>query len=605
MPAMALALLAAIVAGVIYCAHTRDQAARRVLAEVEAVADLKSAQISMWRKGLMRDALMVSENPLVRARARAFLRAGHDDAADLVAFLTAVRQAGEYDSVMLTDPAGNVKLCVGAEVQRLGEIGHRYVARCSRSGATALTDLHAEGPDKPAHLDLVIPLMEPEAALPRCVGIVLCRIDPDTHLFPIIAAWPRPSMTGECLLVRREGREAACLNRCRPREGRDGEADAPVLPRLLAPGSPGIAEGADPSGVAVLAALRSVPGTPWQLVAKIDCSEALAQVRGETLLVLAAVAGGVLISGALLLSWSERRKAAAYRRQAEAERERRALLQRYEWLTRYANDAIVVADGALRLTEVNERAAQMYAYSREEMLALHFGDIFAGDAEKPVTDMLLRAQTDAGLTFESNQRRRDGRTFPVEISLRTLSVDAQTCHVAIIRDITDRKRAEAAVRALSLKDDLTGLLSRRGLVTLGRQALRLATRLRNNAAILFLDIDGLKAVNDSRGHDAGDELLRRLARLMRETCREADLLARLGGDEFVILTVGQSAADIARLLARLRNNIDSDNARGHAHPLAVSVGIAHFDPDQPVELETLLHVADKAMYEEKMRHKGG
>lgn len=595
--------LAGAAAIALYHSYARDKAVRGVLNELEGVADLKAEQVAMWRANQLRQALVISENPVISARVRAFLATPADAGDDLAAWLSVVQRTGAYHSVLLANPDGSVRLRTGTVSPRLGVGGREKVSQSIQSRQPLLSDLHYAAAAGIVHLDLVIPLIETDSrSSATCVGAIVCRIDPTQHLFPLVRDWPRPSATAEALLVRSDGAGGISLSECRPARGRNGTLGDPstaVLSRLFKPGNPSIAEGADPSGVPVLAAMRQVPATAWSVVAKMDCDEALSRVRKETMLALGLMGGALLLSGAAFAVWEERRRAVYYRHRAEAEHERRVLLQRYEWLTRYAHDIIVVADADLHLIEVNERAVQSYGYPRNELLGMPFADLFASEADKPATAMIQSAGVEGGLLFETCHRRKDRMVFPVEISLRTLQMDGHVCHVAIIRDITERKRAEALVREMSLRDELTGLLNRRGLVTLGQQGLRMAARLRNNAALVFIDVDGLKTVNDAHGHEAGDALLKRLARLMRETCRESDLLARLGGDEFVILTVGQIASDTARLMLRLDQNILSDNARQNGPRLGISMGVAHFDPDQPVDLADLLRVADHAMYEAK------
>jgi diguanylate cyclase (GGDEF)-like protein len=119
--------------------------------------------------------------------------------------------------------------------------------------------------------------------------------------------------------------------------------------------------------------------------------------------------------------------------------------------------------------------------------------------------------------------------------------------------------------------------------------------------VFFIDLNGMKAINDTFGHDAGDAALSETAQLLTRAFRESDIIARLGGDEFAIFAADCDADGAAIMRERIEQNVEASNqaARVHAFSLSVSVGTASFDPFAPVELDTLLEAADQAMYEQK------
>ena len=132
--------------------------------------------------------------------------------------------------------------------------------------------------------------------------------------------------------------------------------------------------------------------------------------------------------------------------------------------------------------------------------------------------------------------------------------------VRSIRYAVERKRAEEAIRALSLEDELTGLANRRGFFTLAEQQLKVARRTKTGLFLLFADVDGLKATNDRFGHAEGDRLIRDAARILRATFRDSDIVARIGGDEFVVLMIQTDDTAPAQFLARLAAEIERRNA---------------------------------------------
>jgi diguanylate cyclase (GGDEF)-like protein len=169
-----------------------------------------------------------------------------------------------------------------------------------------------------------------------------------------------------------------------------------------------------------------------------------------------------------------------------------------------------------------------------------------------------------------------------------------------IRYARERHRLLDKIRALSLVEELTGLYNRRGFFTLAEQQLKLGARLRRDALLLFIDLDGLKQINDRFGHLTGDRALIDTADLLRRTFRQTDVIARLGGDEFVVLA-GNAGGDVAQiLLDRLDANLAALNAdAGREYPLRLSVGYLVCDPAGGTPLEEMLMRADQLMYQQK------
>jgi diguanylate cyclase (GGDEF)-like protein len=163
----------------------------------------------------------------------------------------------------------------------------------------------------------------------------------------------------------------------------------------------------------------------------------------------------------------------------------------------------------------------------------------------------------------------------------------------------------ARLRELTLVDELTGLHNRRGFLVLATKQLQIARRTGRPDLLLFVDLDGMKTVNDVHGHAAGDAALLRTAGALRAAFRSSDILARFGGDEFVVLCADTGPDALETLLAGLRRQVDDANA-GAATPwhIALSVGAAAFDPAREGSLDDLLREADAAMYRAKQQKRG-
>ena len=172
--------------------------------------------------------------------------------------------------------------------------------------------------------------------------------------------------------------------------------------------------------------------------------------------------------------------------------------------------------------------------------------------------------------------------------------------VKSLRYAIERHRMRSALLSLSLIDDLTGLYNRRGFTDLGEQNLKLARRAGRGVALVYLDLDRFKTINDTLGHHVGDRALLKLSDILIASFRGSDIIARMGGDKFAVLAVEATVDGAALLLSRLRERIEDFNqSNREPYQLAVSIGMVRHDGEDRIRLDDLLAKADAAMYEEK------
>jgi diguanylate cyclase (GGDEF)-like protein len=176
--------------------------------------------------------------------------------------------------------------------------------------------------------------------------------------------------------------------------------------------------------------------------------------------------------------------------------------------------------------------------------------------------------------------------------------------VRAIRYAIERHRMQAALRILSLIDELTGLYNRRGFMTLAEHQMRLSKRKQSVFYLIFADLDGMKIINDTYGHKEGDHALIQTAHLLKETFRGSDIIARMGGDEFAIVAIEPAASSAAMIANRLQDNIAHFNAKhSQPYPLSISVGVVECEPNSVFSIEEMLAQADVLMYQQKAEHK--
>jgi diguanylate cyclase (GGDEF)-like protein/PAS domain S-box-containing protein len=262
-----------------------------------------------------------------------------------------------------------------------------------------------------------------------------------------------------------------------------------------------------------------------------------------------------------------------------------------------------------RLVYCNPRLAEIFGYTRQEMLLL--GSVL--EVIDPIDRDLVSAKLRQRLAGEIDTVeyivrgvRKDGRGIFVEARSVRTTMEEQPAVMGSMVDITERKNLEEALRSLSLTDELTGLYNRRGFSTLAERHLSIARRKGMDLLLVLADIDGLKAINDTFGHHAGDQVVIDAANVLRGTYRRVDIIARLGGDEFTAFPVeaGPDSAEI--LMNRLQENIAKHNER-YTRPfqLSMSVGIGRINPADCPNVQRLLAEADRELYRRKRERQGG
>lgn len=266
-------------------------------------------------------------------------------------------------------------------------------------------------------------------------------------------------------------------------------------------------------------------------------------------------------------------------------------------------DSIFVHDFEGNFIYVNNTACQTHGYNRDEFLKLKLQDIVAhSHLESDFQQMLEKGQS----VFESVHRRRDGSIMPVEVHGRTIELAEKKVLLTVIRDITERKKLEERIKQIAYHDTLTGLPNRALFNDRFNLALAHASRYEHKLALMMMDLDRFKEVNDTLGHDVGDWLLRKVSGRLGSITRKTDTMSRMGGDEFVLLVteVGRDD-DVMNVAQKLVEAFQEPFVfDGHQLSVTTSIGIALY-PDDGKDVDTLLKHADFAMYQVKRKGRNG
>lgn len=267
-------------------------------------------------------------------------------------------------------------------------------------------------------------------------------------------------------------------------------------------------------------------------------------------------------------------------------------------------DAIITIDSVGTIETFNPAAEAMFGYTIDEMVG-HNISVLLPEPHRSSHDLYLkRFETEpariAGTISEQVAINRKGEHFPIEISINRMRLGSEIKYTGVLRDITERKRAEDEIRRLALTDPLTGLANRNSFNQHFSDMIKMARRQERQFALLLLDLDKFKPVNDDFGHPAGDAVLQEVAARIVKHCRETDAAARIGGDEFAVLIYDTpDEASVAEPARRIGESISEPVAVGeHDIEIGVSIGISLFPTDGENQ-EDLVREADRALYQAK------
>lgn len=266
----------------------------------------------------------------------------------------------------------------------------------------------------------------------------------------------------------------------------------------------------------------------------------------------------------------------------------------------YLVEAVIHFDGDGIIESLNPAAERMFGYDPPELIGSHICQIIPALEARTAGPPLPEPGSVVRVGQDTLGTHRDGRHFPVEVSLSRVRKRRETGYVVVVHDITERRKYEEQLAYLADHDGLTGLPNRNLLADRLNQALLVARRTHQAAAILIIDLDHFKLVNDTLGLNVGDALLQTVAGRLLDSVRDGDTVARLGGNEFaVIIPDLREAEDAARIAGALMNAVNRPmQVEGHDLVVTSSIGIS-ISPKDGQDVQTLLKNAEVALYRAK------
>ena len=277
--------------------------------------------------------------------------------------------------------------------------------------------------------------------------------------------------------------------------------------------------------------------------------------------------------------------------------------EQFKLMIRSSLDGFWVANKQGKILDANYSFCKLTGHTREELLEMNLADLDSTDVATEKNPHIQTAIATGSERFETLVRCKDNVFVSVEASINYGELYGGRLY-CFVRDITTRKQTEEKIHRLAHYDALTDLPNRRLLTDRLQRAIANAKRNKSNLALMFIDLDKFKAVNDAVGHDGGDLLLSAAAKRLQLCIRDSDTLSRMGGDEFIVLLPSIAATQDALLVAEkiLKILREPFNIADSQHIVSGSIGISVF-PEHGVNEKMLITRADAAMY--LVKHEGG
>ena len=271
-------------------------------------------------------------------------------------------------------------------------------------------------------------------------------------------------------------------------------------------------------------------------------------------------------------------------------------------------EALVYVDENGNIVNINPRFTELFGYTLEEIKGKNIDSGIIHPSSKLKEGKRLTKRSFEGyLNCETIRKKKDGTLFPVSLSVSNITIDGKlTGGVAAYVDITERKKLEEKLQELAHFDVLTGSYRRGYGLNLLEQQIKTANRRNTLVTLFYLDIDRFKYINDTFGHNEGDKILKKTAKLFKSTLREVDIICRIGGDEFLLILPDTSPEKALRIRERINKNLEKLNrSLNKPYKISFSIGLSCYNPSNPLSIDELIRIADENMYKEKKKKKEG
>lgn len=440
--------------GKLFYQSQKDYINKSARQQLTAIADLKVHEINNWRSERLHDARVIYHNDIFAASVYKYLNhpaSAADAKKNIWSLLKAIQMSSQYKNILLLDPKRQVRLALNDYDPDFCETHAAVIDESLKKQEIVFSDLYSGKNTHDVHLTMAIPIMTSNKGQRSPGGIVMIIIDPHLKLYPAIKSWPVPSLSGESLLVRRDGNEVVFLNQLRRQDNIPMAMRRPIqettLPSVKAVlGKQGIVEGVDYRKKKVLADIKPVPNSSWFLVAKMDQEEIYAPVVERFWGTVVFTGVIILMLGAILAYGLRHRQAMLYRRKYELEDKRASLYARS--LIESSLDPLVTISTEGKIMDVNRSTEMVTGFSRNNLIGSDFSDYFT-EPEKAKEGYKLVFLHGAVRDYPLAIRNVSGQVTEVLYNASVYKDDSGAVQgvFAAARDVTELRRMQKELRS--------------------------------------------------------------------------------------------------------------------------------------------------------------
>ncbi|MBE0662636.1 MAG: PAS domain S-box protein [Bacteroidales bacterium] len=419
--------------------------------ELTAITNLKVREVTRWIEERKNEGYFLQQNPDFVEMIIQLNQNPEDSAAKikLGEWLKPILNNHDYSDMHLYGLRNQLLAYFfsGPEPHEPVTLFHKDYLNKQLTDSIRFGDIYYDSTASHLHFDIIVPLQKDGVRL----GVIILTINPEIFLFPAIREWPVSSETSEALIAKTDGDSVTIINQTRFINNKplalkfeiDSNSVIPAVKAIL--GDAGVIIGTDYRGEKVLASVSGIPGTNWFMIVKSDLREIYAPFWERTILLIFMIIALLIAIGSVLITIWKRNETQLLRQQLELEKETKALEQHYGYLTKYANDIIMLMNEKGDLIQMNERGLEKYGYTSVEIKGMNINRLRAASMQGGTTTILKKILSEGHTRLESIHVTKSGIEFPVEISARSIKIEDTVFIQSIVRDITNHKNYEQAI----------------------------------------------------------------------------------------------------------------------------------------------------------------
>lgn len=572
--------------------------------ELQAVNALKTEQLTFWLNERRADAKVLAKNPVFIELVDAAIEKP-DTRDKLKQRLQLFLDAKNYKQISLHLASGEMLVNAGERFHQIPSTTRSKFSHLGNQRQPLFTDIFTDEQGH-RHLDMLMPIWA-KTSSSELMAVLIFHIEPSDFIDPLMLSWPSGLTSAQTLLMRFDGEQLIAQTPLRTKLGvkllkepLQGYED------LLKLKKSGLKDGQvscqNNQGRSIWLYCNSLDDLPWGLVSQVEKMVLVKPIIARTLL-------GTVFVGLVVFGFG----VWAYQRSRLREREILESLKVAASVFDHTGEGIMLTNADCEIEMVNNAFCELLGYQSSEVLGKKPDILRSGRHDQEFYNAMWKTIKLTGhWKGEVWNRKQNGELIAEWLSIATIKNDQGeiTHYVGVFADISKLKHSEQKLDYLSHHDPLTGLANRRLLNVHLQQALSHHSRPPVNGehmAVLMLDLDRFKAINDSYGHALGDELLVKVAKVLQQGRRKTDTVARIGGDEFsLLLNELQHPEDAARIASQLIRDLASPIRLSNNSELSlgVTVGITLLK-NPALSAEQLIQQADTALYQAKIEGRGG